>query len=147
MTPPLPGSGCAGAGEALAQRGEQAVEVALVDRVGVLAVAGAGASADVSGYALWPTVSNTGSVRPLALYALPSRSYQRPGFACGALVAITFAAGCAACSASQHVASSASYAAAALCCGCQNRAEFGSVQIATSWIHGYRRRTFATKPQ
>ena len=43
------------------------------------ACAAAGASADVSGYALWPTVSKIGSVRPLALYALPSASYQCAG--------------------------------------------------------------------
>jgi hypothetical protein len=85
---------------------------------------------------LWPTVSKLGCVRPLARYALPSAAYQSPGRACGALVAITFAAGCAACSASQHVASRASYAAAAPARGFQKADEFGSVQIATSWIHG-----------
>jgi hypothetical protein len=60
---------------------------------------------------------------------------------------MTFMPGCTACSVSQHVASSASYAAAAPFCGCQKRPEFGSVQIATSWIEGYLRTTLAMKPQ
>jgi len=38
---------------------------------------------------------------------------------------MTFATGCAACSASQHVASSASYAPAAPCRGFQKSDEFG----------------------
>ena len=49
-----------------------------------------------------------GAERALAPYALPSARYQSPGRACGALVAITFTPGAAACSSSQQVASSAS---------------------------------------
>lgn len=92
-------------------------------------------------------MSKIGSVLALARYALPRSAYQRAGCACAELVAITFTPGCSAWSTSQHCASSASYAAAAPFCGRQNCDEFGSVQIATSWIHGDRASTFATKPQ